>query len=196
MKDSAAQTRLLPSTRLDFKREIGVNRAMELNYKLTEEDYIDFNVFHAKHSQAVQKQVKLQRILVPLMYIVLAVLATSFLDVPFLVLFIPLVAVAVLWFLFYPAYFYRLIKRNATKMMREGKNDAVLGEHTMIFTDQGLREISPKGEMSVSWSGIENYGEDDSGFYLYNSGMSALIIPKRELGDSAGVGSFLAGKIK
>lgn len=168
---------------------------MELNYKLTEEDYVDFNVFHAKNSQTVQKQVKLQRILVPLMYIVLAVLAANFFDMPFLVLFIPFLVAAILWFLFYPVYFYRLIKRNVAKMIREGKNDAVLGQHTMIFTDQGLREISPKGEMSVSWSGIENYGEDDSGFYLYNSGMSALIIPKRELGNSAGVGSYLAGKI-
>ncbi|WP_033542146.1 YcxB family protein [Planococcus sp. CAU13] len=169
---------------------------MELNYKLTEEDYIGFNLFHAKNSKAIKKQITLQRILVPVMYIVLAILAAYFLDVPFLVLFIPLLAVAILWFLFYPAYFYRLIKRNATKMIREGKNDALLGQHTMIFTEHGLREISPKGEMSLSWSGIENYGEDDSGFYLYNSGMSALIIPKRELRDTEGVGSFLAEKIR
>ena len=80
-------------------------------------------------------------------------------------------------------------------MMREGKNESVIGPHTMIFTDKGLREISPKGEMSVSWSGIESFGEDPSGFYLYNSGMSALIIPKKELGNSKEVSDFLKDKI-
>lgn len=169
---------------------------MELNYKLNEEDYLDFNLFHAKNSPAVQKQVTMQRIFVPVLYIVLAILASIFLDMPFLILFIPFLIIGILWSIFYPAYFYRLIKRNATKMMREGKNEGVLGAHKMIFTEDGLREISPKGELSISWSGIENFGEGPSGFYLYNSGLSALIIPKKELGNSEEVGGFLKGKIK
>lgn len=170
---------------------------MELNYKLTEEDYVDFNLFHAKNSPAVQKQVTMQRIFVPLLYIVLAFLAFTYLDMPsFLVLSVMFFIMGILWAIFYPAYFYRLIKRNAAKMMREGKNEAVLGAHKMIFTEDGLREVSPKGEMSISWSGIETFGEGESGFYLYNSGMSALIIPKKELGNSAEVSSFLKEKIK
>lgn len=168
---------------------------MELNYKLTEEDYIDFNLFHAKNSKALKKQITMQRVLVPVMYIVLAILASVFLDMPFLVILIPFLIMGILWIIFYPAYYYRLIKRNATKMLREGKNDGVLGAHTIIFTEDGLREISPKGEMSISWSGIESFGENDAGFYLYNSGMSALIIPKRELGNSEAVSRFLVGKI-
>ena len=168
---------------------------MELNYKITEQDYIDFNVFHAKNSKSVQKQVTTQRVLVPIMYIVLAILAAVFLDMPFLVIFIPFLLVGILWYLYYPAYFYRLIKRNSTKMMREGKNDAVTGLHKMIFTNEGLREISPKGEMTVSWSGIEEISEGETGFYLYNSGMSALIIPKKELSNSRQVSDFLKGKL-
>ena len=168
---------------------------MELNYKLTEEDYIDFNVFHAKNSKAVQKQVTIQRILVPVIYLVLAILVSVVMDIQFFLIFIPVLIVNILWFIFYPAYFYRLIKRNSTKMMREGKNVGVLGAHRMIFTEDGLREISPKGEMSISWSGIETFGEDHAGFYLYNSGMSALIIPKKELGNSEAVSRYLVGKI-
>lgn len=168
---------------------------MELNYKITEQDYIDFNVFHAKNSKAVKKQVTTQRILVPIMYIVLSILAAVFLDMPFLVIFIPFLLVGILWYLYYPAYFYRLVKRNSTKMMREGKNDAVIGLHKMIFTNEGLREISPRGEMTVSWSGIEELVEGETGFYLYNSGMSALIIPKKELSNSRQVSEFLKGKL-
>lgn len=168
---------------------------MELNYKLTEADYIDFNLYHAKNSKTVRKQILMQRLLVPVVYIVLAYLASYFLDVPFLILFVPFLIMGILWFFFYPAYFYRLIKRNATKMMREGKNEGVLGAHKMIFTQHGLREISPKGEVSISWSGIESFGEGDAGFYLYNSGMSALIIPKKELGNSEKIRGLLKDKI-
>lgn len=168
---------------------------MELNYEITEKDYVDFNLFHAKNSKAIQKQITIQRLLVPVIYLLLAVIVSIAMDLPFLLLFIPLLIVSIGWFFYYPAHFYRTVKRNAGKMMKEGKNKGVLGEHTMIFTDEGLREISPKGEMTISWSGIEQFGEAPSGFYLYNSGMSALIIPKRELKNIDAVSSFLAGKI-
>ena len=144
----------------------------------------------------MKKSMTLQRLLGPFIYLVLAFLASSLLELPLLGLFITALIVSILWFFFYPAYFYRLVKKNATKMIREGKNESVLGEHTMIFTEDGLREISPKGEMTVSWSGIEDYGEDDSNFYLYNSGMSALILPKPKSGNSEAIRTFLTSKIK
>lgn len=173
----------------------GVNRTMELNYKLTEQDYVDFNLFHAKNSKTVKKSMMVQQVSGPVIYLLLAFIISMMLELSFISLFIPALIMSILWFFLYPAYFFRLIKSNASKMLREGKNEGVLGPHTMIFTEEGLREISPRGDLTVSWSGIENVGEDPSGFYLYNSGMTALIIPKKDLENSSAVGEFLAGKI-
>ena len=169
---------------------------MEMNYKVTEEDYIDFNVYHSKNSETVKRSLIIQRITVPLMYVLLAMFFSYLLDLPFLVLLIPFLILAALWIIFYPAYFFRHIGKTAKKMIREGRNNGVLGDYTMVLSEDGLREISKTGEKSVAWSGIEKLGEDQTNFYLYNSGMSAFILPKRNLGNVEEVRSFLQSKQK
>ena len=34
---------------------------MEINYNLTEEDYLNFNMFHVKNSKAVKRTLNMQR---------------------------------------------------------------------------------------------------------------------------------------
>ena len=169
---------------------------MEINYNITEEAYLEFNLYHAKNSETLKKSVTIQRVLVPIIYLLLSVFLSYVLDMPILFLFIPFLIAGVLWAVFYPAYFHRHIRRNAQKLIREGKNEGILGKHTMIFTEEGFREISPTGEQTSSWAGIENVGEDASHFYLYNSGMSAYIVPKKDLHDIDGVRNLLHSKIK
>lgn len=169
---------------------------MEINYNITEEAYLEFNLYHAKNSETMKKSVTTQRVLVPIIYLLLSVFLSYVLDMPVLFLFIPFLIVSVLWAVFYPAYFHRHIRRNAQKLIREGKNEGMLGNRTMIFTEEGLREITSTGEKIQSWPGIEKIGEDSSNFYLYNSGMSAYIVSKRNMADIDGVRSFLHSKIK
>lgn len=168
---------------------------MEFNYNISEEAYLQFNDYYAKNSETVKKSLMIQRITVPIMYLVMAVFLSFVLDMPVLFLMIPFFILGVLWAVFYPAYFYRLIRRNARKMVREGKGEGILGDHTMIFTEEGLREISSTGEKMQSWSGIEKIGEDPSNFYLFNSGMSAYIISKNKMDDVDGVRRLLHSKI-
>lgn len=168
---------------------------MEFNYNLTEKAYLEFNEYYAKNSKTVKKSLTIQRITVPIVYLLLAFFLSFILDIPLPFLLIPLLIFGILWAIFYPAYFYRLIRRNAQKMVREGKGEGILGDHTMIFTEEGLREISSTGEKSQSWSGIEKIGEDPSYFYLFNSGMSAYIVSKQNMADVEGVRNFLLSKI-
>lgn len=169
---------------------------MEIQYNITEEAYLEFNVYHAKNSKTVMKSLTIQRVALPLIYLLMAVVLSFLLDMPFLFLFIPFLVIGILWAIFYPAYFYRHVRRTAKKMVREGKSDGMLGRRTMIFTEEGLREISSTGEKTQSWSGIEKVGEDDSNFYLFNSAMSAYIVSKQNIVDVEGVRSFLFSKIQ
>ncbi|MBP1913882.1 hypothetical protein [Lederbergia galactosidilytica] len=45
---------------------------MEINYGLTEEDYLNFNLFHAKNSNTVKRALNIQRFLFPLLLIVIS----------------------------------------------------------------------------------------------------------------------------
>ena len=127
---------------------------MEIYYNLTEEDYINFNLYHIKNSKAGKRALVLQRFLTPLFLIIISYVYSLISDMPFLPLFITFLVTSILWVIFYPRYFYRLIARNAKKMMKEGKNDGLLGNHQLKLTEEGLVDSSSNRETKVTWSGI------------------------------------------
>ena len=51
----------------------------------------------------------------------------------------------------------------------------------MILSEDGIVDSNSNGETKVNWSGIIKLQEDESNLYIYNSAVSAYIIPKREL---------------
>jgi len=156
---------------------------MEIKYTLTEEDYLKFNLFHIKNSDTAAKSLKMQRFITPFVYIVLAFVFSKMMDVPLLYTLIPFAIVGVLWIIFYPKYFYRVVVRQTKKMIKEGKNEGLLGSHTMFLNDEGIRDTNATGETKVNWSGILHLKEDHDNLYVYNSSVSAYILPKRELGN-------------
>ena len=59
-------------------------------------------------------------------------------------------------------------------MIKEGKNDGLLGEHCMIFSEEGIVDSTTTSETKVTWSGIKNIKEDTHNIYLYNSSVSCI----------------------
>ena len=154
---------------------------MEKYYNLTEEDYINFNLYHIKNSETGKRALVLQRFLAPLFFIIISYIYSLISVMPFLPLFLTFLVTSILWIIFYPKYFYSLIARNARKMIKEGKNDGLLGNHQLKLTEEGLVDTSSNRETKVTWSGITSFKEDDEYFLLYNSSVSAYILPKREI---------------
>ena len=167
---------------------------MEIYYELTEEDYINFNLYHIKHSKMGKRALTLQRFLSPLLFIIVAYLYAVIGDLPFLPLFITFFVMSILWIIFYPKYFYGLIARNAKKMIKEGKNDGLLGNHQLKFMEDGLVDTSANKETKVTWAGITSIQEDDGYIFLYNSSVSAYILPKRELDHVDDVRQYIQSK--
>lgn len=168
---------------------------MEIKYNLTEEDYLKFNIFHIRHSDSAMKSLKMQRFATPIVYIIFAYIFSMIADIPFLYAFIPFFVIGMMWAIFYPKYFFNRIARHTKKMVNEGKNEGLLGKHTMTFSDEGIVDVASNGETKVHWSGINEFKEDDSNLYLYNSSVSAYIIPKREITDVEEVRSYLKTKL-
>ena len=167
---------------------------MNIHYELTEEDYINFNLYHIKHSKMGKRSLLLQRIVSPLMFIIVAYLYAMIGNLPFLPLFITFGIVSIIWIIYYPKYFYGLIARNAKKMIKEGKNDDLLGNHQLILTEEGLVDTTANKETKVTWSGITIIQEDDGYIFLYNSSVSAYILPKRELDHVDEVRQYIQSK--
>jgi Tfp pilus assembly protein PilE len=137
----------------------------------------------------------MQRFLTPIIFIILSYVFSKVGNTSFLGLFITFFIVSILWVIFYPKYFYSYVTRNAKKMLKEGKNDGLLGEHHLIMTEEGIVDSTSYGQTKVNWSGIKNFKEDKYNFYLYNSSVSAYIIPKRELNNVEEIRNYLKSKL-
>ncbi|MBO1910099.1 YcxB family protein, partial [Microvirga sp. 3-52] len=142
---------------------------MKIQYNLVAEDYIHFNLFHIKNSNTALKSLNIQRYGSPIFFIFVAIVFAIMGDLHLLSTLIPFLGLSVLWVIFYPKLFYRHVRKNVRKMFKEGKNESLLGEHAMIFMDEGFVESNAYGETNVKWSGIQEVKEDDEFIYLYNS---------------------------
>ena len=169
---------------------------MEIDYHLTEEDYLNFNMFHVKNSKAVRETLNMQRFLTPIIFIIASFVLPKVGSISFLGVFITFLVVSILWVIFYPRYFYSYVIRGTKKMMKEGKNDGLLGKHHMILSEYGIIDSTSNGETKVTWSGIKTLSEDKQNIYLYNSSVSAYILPKRELDDVEEIKTYLNSKVQ
>ncbi|WP_100333962.1 YcxB family protein [Bacillus alkalisoli] len=154
---------------------------MDIRYNLTEDDFLHFNLFHLQNSQTAKKSLMLQRFVSPLFFLGFSYVFSVILDVPFLAMFIPFFILSIVWILFYPKYFYSHVIRNVKKMIKEGKNEGLLGNHVFSLNEDGFSEETSSGETKVKWSGVNEFKEDDKFFYIYNSSVSAYILPKETL---------------
>lgn len=154
---------------------------MKINYELTEEDYLHFNLFHVKQSKTAIKSLNIQRFLTPVFFIIVAFIFSGIGDMPVVFPLIIFGLISIVWLIFYPKYFYSLVMRQSKKMLREGKNDGLLGEQQMALSKEGIVYTTSNGESQAKWSGIKKVLEDSDFFYLYNSSVSAYILPKRAL---------------
>lgn len=152
---------------------------MEIQYHLSEEDVVKFNLYHVKNSRIGKNSLRWQRIFSPVIFLLFAYFLTIFTELEAGPLYATFVVTAILWVIFYPKYFYFHITRQVRKMLREGKNEGLVGDHEMRLTKAGITDSSSTGETKLTWQGISEIHEDADYFFLYNSSVSAYILPKR-----------------
>ncbi|MHC0038246.1 YcxB family protein [Pseudoneobacillus sp. C159] len=168
---------------------------MELKYNLTEKDYLNFNLFHMKNSKSANKALMIQRIFTPITLLLFGYVLSLISDIPLTISLPIFLLFAILWYIFFPKYFYSHVVKQVRKMTREGRNDDLLGEHILHISDEGLIDTTKNGETKVNWSGIKDFKEDQHHLYLYNSAVSAYILPKRDIPNVEELKSFIQSKI-
>jgi hypothetical protein len=164
---------------------------MEINYNLAVEDYIKFNLFHIKNSKTAIRTLNIQRFLTPIIFIILSYVLTKVGTTHFLSLFITFFLISIMWIIFYPKFFYSFVTRKTKKMIKKSKNDSLIGKHHMIISEKGITDSTYFGESRISWFDIKSLKEDNYYFYLYNSSVSAYIIPKRDLNNINEIRKYL-----
>ena len=168
---------------------------MKFTYNLLEEAYVQFNMHHIENSKTVQTSLNVQRFGIPLIYIVVAIVLSFVTEMRFIFLLLVFSILGLGWLLFYPRYFYRSIKKRTEKYIREGNNEGLLGMHEMTLTDDGIIDVTEGRQTSATWQSIQRMTEDENNLYIYNTSMSAYILPKQELSNWQEIKEFVQKKM-
>ncbi|GEK91235.1 YcxB family protein [Alkalibacterium kapii] len=164
---------------------------MKLEYELTEEDYLNFNIYHSRKSPSIKKKIFIQRIMGPIIFMITPFVVTNFSDIPLWYWLTIFIFMSIVWFIYYPKYVNWELKKGVEKMLEEGNNENLFDRKSLTITEEGLREVSSIGSSNVSWDKINSVDETKEYIYVYISSLSAHIIPKRAFNDPNEQKNFL-----
>ena len=157
---------------------------MKINFELTEEDYLHFNLFHLRNSEIVKKLIQKNRILTSLSLIVIGLILSFIIFLGAgsfdIVLFIIFLVVSILMYLFYPQYAIKTAIKRLKKNISDDARKKMFTHYEFEFSNEGIVEKTPYNETKMNWNAIYSFKEDSDYFYLYPDPTRAYIIPKKE----------------
>lgn len=90
--------------------------------------------------------------------------------------------ISLLWLLFSPRYIVHLYLKQAEKRMADQGNQAMYyAEREMTFGEDFIHAKTAEAEEKLQWSAIIRGDETNDAYYLFNSTITAFILPKRVL---------------
>lgn len=134
-----------------------------------------------KHHISSSAQYKRSKIFVSLIFPIVAIITliarrndTRFLIYGSIVYGI----LTILWLLMYPKRFDKKSLNRIKKTLEEGNNSTFLGLHKIEFNQEYILYTSKYSEQKLSWKAIVKISENDEYIFIYNSAVTAIIIPK------------------
>jgi hypothetical protein len=154
---------------------------MTFEYHTTIDDVIAFNLYHFQHSPSAQRQAQIARAAISVgtglitLLVCAAITRGSLLP---LVLVLSVVAGAFL-FAIYPGLVRATLRKNIQGMLREGRNQTMVGPQRQTFTPEQIVSSSSVGTATLSWATVERIAKTDTHIFVYLSAVSAIMLPRR-----------------
>ena len=152
---------------------------MKIDYTLTKEDYIAYNIHHIEHSPTLKRSINIQRYGLALIFLIFPFIIAGFTQIPLQLWLIVYGTVFIVWIRFYPKYFVNSTKKRILRLIEEGNNSSLFGPRSIIMTEEGVEEISEQGESRVTWNFIDRIEETQDYIYIYTSSVNAYVVPVR-----------------
>lgn len=171
---------------------------MEIEYELTIDDHIAFNLYHARHSPTMRRNYLLNYFSPVIIILILALYI--FIDIKlnsnaYSLIWIPLVlmTIVLLWLYWFPRYYVKALKTHVKKINSEGKNKnkATFGKVKLTFEPTEIKIVGENSEVKANWKAIEKITSTEQHVFMFTSPNSALFIPKRAFPDEAKCREFI-----
>ena len=165
----------------------------QLHITLTEEDYLNFNIFHVLDSASGKKQIRKSRILLISITAVLAVLLILVMGwTTFTTVYVILLA---LFTLIYNLLFNKIIQWNIKSQIKQMKKTGKLPYDSVTkyeFHEDTFAEITADKHVEMSYSTLERICVvQDRFLYLYTSSVVAHILPMEQIKAQVDPAEFL-----
>lgn len=155
---------------------------MEINYEVTEEDYIKFNIYHAKDSGSHKRAYNIMKYWISILCgAVIFFVGPSLYKQPKIYWGIIAIIFILIWIIRFPKTYKKLIKKSAKDMLKDGDNSSMICKNTMIIEENDIKVINEHSTEITSKEGIKHIKIYDDMILIYLSGFTAHIVPTRYL---------------
>jgi len=145
-----------------------------IEYRLTEQDLLLFNLYFAEHSEHLRKQRRRHRLLVPAAYLILAfmlLLVQAYVVAAAFILF------AAGWFLFAPRLMKARYRTIYGRHLNETIGDSLRDPLTLELQPDGIATTSFLGESKYRYAAVDRIAEHDGYTYVFIGKGMALVLP-------------------
>lgn len=169
----------------------------QLTYSITLEDLVAFNRYHVAGSKSVRQSRWLVGVGMLALLIGLLLLVVFFSNEPSDWYYhLIVVSCAILGVLYALTIGYRRsVDQQARRLYGEGANRGLFSNHHLVIDAQGITDSTVYYQENYYWPGIERMVETIDYVFIYNSAMSAYVIPKREVPPDALAEFVAAAKV-
>lgn len=153
---------------------------MDINYELTEEDYVLFNLYHNEQSPSQKRLYWTMRYILPALFVVpIYFIGTRVFNQAGIYWAIIALVFVVGWALYYPKEHKKLIRKQVLKMLREGDNSSFFSEKSLSVQGETITIVDADSTHTLTKESIKSVKVYDEMIILYVSAVSAHIIPTR-----------------
>lgn len=155
---------------------------MEIQYELTEEDYIKFQIHHLYETPSQKKAFFLNRyVVIPFIALLLYFIGKNILEGLDWYWIIASPLFAAFYMITYPKQYNKTLRKRLKKIMNEGDNSSLYGKKTFVIKEDQIRIFDEEVTQIILKKAVKSVTIYEDMILLYLSGITAHIIPTRYL---------------
>jgi hypothetical protein len=161
--------------------------------EITADDVIAFNLYHLEHAPAMRRYVTWTRlgaagVAAITVWSLVAYLAYDSRSIPALILAI---TAGILAYRLTPALMLLAAPGNVQRMLRDSRFRGMIGRQELALTPDVIVFRADSGERRISWHAVERIADTHAHIFIYDTPITALIIPSRSFATRADRDAFL-----
>lgn len=152
---------------------------MKINYKLTYQDFLEYQLYSSSKSELHRKKRFRSRIIIPILYIILGIYFANK-DEGYLI-GILFTVLGILWYVFYPLYSKWTYRRYIKKFVEENYKNRINKEVELDFDVSSVSAKDYTSESKINENEIKELIETRDHFFIKLDTDVSLIIPKHAI---------------